>query len=145
MMMKRILTISLTILFLVFTTGLPIYSHYCEMMGKKSLNDCEVCKIEMQKVKTSCCEEEKTEAIITISSQNPVCCLDEFVFNKVEDDFIYSKSETTFFLSFENFFQPVALIPPSIDFQTNESFFCDSSPPFLINPEIHITNSILLI
>jgi len=144
MMKKKILTISLTLLFLVSTTGLPIYSHYCEMMKQKSLSECEVCTIEMQKVETSCCEIENVEVQVQIIAQNPVCCQDEFVYNKVEDKFLYSKSETTFLLSFENFCQTVALFPPSIDFQKNESFFCDSSPPFLINPELHLTNSIFL-
>lgn len=145
MMKKKISILTLTILFLVATTGLPIYSHYCEMMKQKSLSDCDVCIIEMQKVETSCCEIENVEVQVQITSQNPVCCQDEFVYNKVEDDFLYSKSEITFLLTFENFCQPAAVIPASIDFQTNESFFCDSSPPFLIDPELHITNSVLLI
>lgn len=101
--------------------------------------------IEMQKVKTSCCDEEKTEELITISSEIPVCCKDEFVYNKIKDEFIYNKSETNFFLSFENLFKPISLIPPSIGFQTEESFYWDSSPPFLINRDLNITNSTFLI
>jgi hypothetical protein len=115
------------------------------MMQEKTLAECEVCMIEMQKVESSCCDEEKVEEPITISSVNPICCQDEFVYNKVEDEFIYSKSELTLFLSSENSFQTLALIPPTFDFSSEESFYGDSSPPFLINPEIHITNSVLLI
>jgi hypothetical protein len=144
-MKKRILTIGLTILFLVSTTGLPIWSHYCEMMKAKTLADCEVCMIEMEKVETSCCELEKIEIQVQITSQNPVCCQDEFVYNKIEDEFLFNKSEIIFFLSSENSVQPLTLIPPTFEFSSEESFYCDSSPPFLINPEIHITNSVLLI
>jgi hypothetical protein len=115
------------------------------MMGEKALEECEVCTIEIETVETSCCEEEKAEEPISISSENPVCCQDEFVYNKVKDDFIFTKSEKIFFLSFENLSQTVTLIPPLIDFQKEESFYCDSSPPFLINPEIHISNAALLI
>jgi hypothetical protein len=145
MIKKRILILTLTLLFLVSTTGLPVTYHLCEMMKEKTLSKCEVCLTEMKKVETSCCNEEKNEEQITISSVNPICCQDEFVYNKIEDEFISGKSEITLFLSSENSFQPIALIPPTFDFSSEVSFYCDSSPPFLINPEIHITNSVLLI
>jgi hypothetical protein len=145
MMKKRILILTLTLIFLVSTTGLPVTYHLCEMMKEKTLSECEVCLAEMQKVETSCCNEEKNEEQITISSVNPICCQDEFVYNKIEDEFISGKSEITLFLSSENSFQPIALIPPTFDFSSEVSFYCDSSPPFLINPQIHITNSVLLI
>ncbi len=75
------------------------------MMKNKTLTECEICMIEMQKVDTSCCSEEINEELITISSENPICCQDEFVYNKIEDEFISGKSETTLFLSSENLFQ----------------------------------------
>ena len=108
MMKKRILISILSLLFLVSTTGLPVTYHLCEMMQEKTLTECEVCMIEMQKVETSCCDEEKVEEPITISSENPICCQDEFVYNKVEDEFIYGKSELTFFLSSDNSFQTIS-------------------------------------
>jgi len=145
MMKNKISILTLTILFLVSTTGLPIYSHYCKMMERKSLSECEACIIEMQKVKTSCCGEEKYEGTITISSENPICCQDEFVYNKVEDEFLFSKSDVNHFSTSENLVQTITLLPPSVDFSTEDSFYCDSSPPFLIDPEIHITNLSLLI
>lgn len=144
-MKKRISILTFTLLFLVSTTGLPIYSHYCEMMEQKSLSECEVCVIEMQKVETSCCDKDTVQEPITISSENPVCCQDEFVYNKIENEFLYNKSEINFFLSSENSVQPLTLIPPTFEFSSEESFYSDSSPPFLINPEIHITNSVFLI
>ena len=108
MMKKRILISILSLLFLVSTTGLPVTYHLCEMMQEKMLAECEVCMIEMQEVESSCCNEEINEELITISSENPICCQDEFVYNKVEDEFIYGKSELTLFLSSENSFQTLA-------------------------------------
>lgn len=145
-MMKNRISISiLTLFFLVSTTGLPVTYHLCEMMKEKSLTECEVCMIEVQKVETSCCNEEMNEEQITISSQNPICCQDEFVYNRIEDEFIFNKFELNSFTSSEISFQTVILIPASIDLEPNISFYCDSSPPFLINPELNITNSVFLI
>jgi hypothetical protein len=115
------------------------------MMEEKSLSECEVCKIEMEKVETSCCSEKTTEYPVKISSENPFCCQEEFVYNKVDDEFVNNKTEVNFFSSSENLLQSIILISPSFDFSIEESFYCDSSPPFLINSELHITNSVLLI
>jgi hypothetical protein len=87
MMKKKILTISLTLLFLVSTTGLPIYSHYCEMMGKRSSNECEMCKAEIDKVESACCSDEVQNNKLEISSENSTCCVDEFDYKKIEDNF----------------------------------------------------------
>jgi len=144
MMKKRIFIISFVILFLVSTTGLPVYYHYCEMMQKKSLNGCEVCAEEKEEV-SSCCLEEVSEDNVKFSSDRPVCCQEEFVYNKVEDEFVINKSDINYFSSTQNLFQSVALNPSATSFSIEASFYCDSSPPFLINSELYISNSILLI
>lgn len=145
MMKKRISILALAILFLVSTTGLPVYYHFCKMMEQKSLSECGMCKSEIEKIETSCCSEKVSDNSVIIKSEKAACCQEELVYNKVEDEFIYNKSDVNFFSSFENLFQPIILISPSSDFSLEESFYCDSSPPFLINPELHITNSVLLI
>jgi hypothetical protein len=99
----------------------------------------------MEIIEQSCCAEETMDYPVTISSDNPICCQDGFIFNKVEDEFIFNKSEVSLYSSTENLFQPITLISPTVDFSLQESLFCDSSPPFLINLEINITNSVLLI
>jgi hypothetical protein len=145
MLKKRILILSLSLLFLVSTTGLPVTYHLCQMMGQKSLDVCEVCTIKLEVVEPSCCSEDIMEYPVTISSENSICCQDEFVYNKVEDQFLFSKSDVYFFSTSVKLVQTTALLPPSVDFSTENSFHCDSSPPFLINPKIHITNLSLLI
>jgi len=115
------------------------------MMQEKSLNECEMCSTEMEKVVTSCCSEKPFDYPVSISAVNPVCCQSEFVYNKVEDQFVNNKSEINFYLTYINLFQPVTLISSQSEFYPIESFYTDSSPPFLIDPEQHLTNSILLI
>jgi hypothetical protein len=144
MMKKRIFILTLSLLFLVSTTGLPVTYHLCQMMQEKSLSECEMCSTEVEKIVTSCCAEETSDYQVSISSENPVCCQSEFVYNKVEDQFVNIKIEIDFY-SLQNLVQPVALISSQSEFYPIESFYTDSSPPFLINSEIHITNSVLLI
>jgi hypothetical protein len=145
MIKKRIFILTLNIIFLISTTGLPITYHLCQMMQKKTLSACEMCNGEMEKMETSCCAEEVVDNSVIIKSEKSVCCQEEFVYNKVEDEFVNIKTDVNFFASSEILLQPIVLIPHTFDFFLEESFYCDSSPPFLINPEIHITNSILLI
>ena len=96
MMKKRISISVLTLLFLVSTTGMPIWSHYCEMMGKKSLTECDDCKIE-EVVVVSCCSETIPDDQLQYSSSNSKCCIDEFDYKKIED--IFSQSSNTVLIS----------------------------------------------
>jgi hypothetical protein len=143
-MKRKIFILILTIVFLVSTTGLPVSYHLCQMMNEKSLNECEMCKIEMEQIESSCCSVEISDYSVIIKSEKSACCQDEFFYNKVEDEFVNNKTDVNF-LSLQILFQPLVLIPNTIDFSLEASFYCDSSPPFLINPELHITNLVLLI
>ena len=145
MMKKRIAILGLTLLFLVSTTGLPVTYHLCKMMEQKSLSECETCKAEIEIIVSTCCTEETVQYPITISPKNPVCCRDEFVYNKVSDDFIYNKSEINLYSSSNNLSQPIISFLPKANFSNVTSFYFDSSPPFLINSELHISNSVFLI
>lgn len=97
--MKKKLSIALlTFLFLVSTTGMPIWSHYCEMMGKKSLTECGDCKIEEVEI-ASCCSEEALTDQLKFKSENSSCCFDEFDYKKIEDNFSQSSNTVVIFLS----------------------------------------------
>ena len=145
MMNKRIPIVILTMLFLVSTTGLPVTYNLCKMMQEMSLNKCEMCSVSKEEVVTSCCAEEIIEYALSISSENPVCCQTEVVFNKVEDQYVDSKTEINFYTSSQISLHLVAQILSQSEFNPNEPFLTDSSPPFLIDSEIHLTNSVLLI
>jgi hypothetical protein len=99
----------------------------------------------MEEIVSSCCSRGTFDNKVIIASENSICCQEEFVYNKVDDEFVTIKIDENFFASSEILFQPIILIPHTFDFSLEESFYCDSSPPFLINPELHITNSIFLI
>lgn len=144
-MKHKIITYTLISVFLFSVIGVPISLHYCKMMHQKTISPCEMCKAEIEKNVTSCCNEEAQEYNVTIFADTPLCCQSEFVYNKVEDNFIFNNSDISFFTSIEKLFHPITILSTSTDFLLRESYFCDSSPPFLINPEINITNSILLI
>ena len=144
-MKRKIIIYTLLSVFLFSIIGVPISLHYCEMMQQKSISSCDICKDEMTNVKSSCCEDEQNSYSETISSPNPNCCQNEFVFNKIDDEFLINKSDISLFALLENVIQQVVLTPYAQQVELTHSFYSDSSPPFLINPEIHITNSTLLI
>ncbi|HEY6436045.1 MAG TPA: hypothetical protein VIY47_05610 [Ignavibacteriaceae bacterium] len=87
MMKKKISILTLTILFLVSTTGLPIWSHYCEMNGNRSSGDCDMCKIDIEEIESTCCSEENPFEKLQVSSENFTCCIDSFDYKKIEDNF----------------------------------------------------------
>jgi hypothetical protein len=93
---NRFFILLIAVSFLVSTTGLPIWSHYCEMIGKKSLTECGDCKIEAVKA-TSCCSENIPDEQLKYFSSNSNCCFDEFDFKKIEDNF--SQSSNTVLIS----------------------------------------------
>jgi hypothetical protein len=139
-MKRKILTSTLTLLFLVSTTGLPATISLCKMAEAEETYQC---MMHNKPVKSQCCEETSESPFIT-SFENTGCCQTEFVYNKVQDEFLCNKIGISF-SSQEDVLQPLAILPPAVDFYYSESFYCDSSPPFLINPELHISNSVLLI
>lgn len=145
MMKKRISISILTLLFLVSTTGMPIWSHYCEMMGKRSITECEMCKAEIEKLEPSCCSEKTMEYSITISSAIPVCCQDEFIYNKIEDEFLSNKIEAKIFVASEH---SIITNVSQADFTQGlfiQKYLISSSPPKFLTNDIYLNNSVFLI
>lgn len=87
MIKKRIYILTLSFIFLVSTTGMPFFYHYCEMIGKKSLSECNDCLVEVEEIETSCCAEETPVSSEIFAFQNSSCCIDQFDYKKVEDNF----------------------------------------------------------
>jgi hypothetical protein len=87
---RRIHILSLAFVFLASTTGMPFFYHYCEMIGKRSLSECNTCAVEVEAIESSCCSEENSESNIAFTSQSSACCIDEFHYEKVEDVFSQS-------------------------------------------------------
>ena len=141
MMKKRILILTLTFLFLVSTTGLPVTINLCKM----SAEEADQCKMHQKPVRSMCCMEIELKNELAFSKVTPNCCQVSFVYNKVESEFVNNKTEINFYSSFQSLIILVSSFPEQFELSFTESFYTDSSPPFLIDPEIHITNSSLLI
>jgi len=88
-MKKRISILILTLLFLVSTTGLPIFINYCEMIEISLFSEYEPCKIE-----SSCCSEENQNNKGQVSTDNSNCCVDEFDYIKIDDIFLQTANTT---------------------------------------------------
>lgn len=146
MIIRRILISILSFLFLISTTGLPVSYHYCKMMQEKLEDECKICQAEVQESQTSCCSKKINDHSISIYPVKSVCCKDEFIYNKIEDNFLSNKSEGKIYFELDKSFQQVSLLSYIIDFPSKKSFYYfDSSPPFLIDPDIYITNLALII
>jgi len=141
-MKKRILILTLSLLFLVSTTGLPVTINLCKMAESGETGKC---MMHHKLISSLCCANEVSVNHPAVSSVVPDCCRTEFVYNKVKDEFVANKTDVNFFSSIQNLVQIITIVPSGVDFTFEETFYCDSSPPFLINPQLNITNSIFLI
>lgn len=106
--------------FLVSTTGLPIWSHYCELMGSRSSIECEMCETELDPIEeTSCCSEAIPENLVKISDGKSECCIDEFDYRKIEDS--YSQGFNTLIFSYQFIFSELNLNGDDSDSENNNS------------------------
>jgi hypothetical protein len=104
-----------------------------------------MCKAELEKIEPSCCSEKSMEYLITISSANPVCCQDEFVYYKIEDEFLCNKIEAKIFVTSEH--SIITNVSPAYFSQNllTQKYLTSSSPPTFITNDIYLNNSVFLI
>jgi hypothetical protein len=141
-MKKRIYILTLTFLFVVSTTGMPIIIHYCSMMNTASLQTCEMHTKEINK--SSCCESETQTSEIAdsyFSKSLNECCKDVTVDHSVKDTFVSSKTDFNFSLHIDAIVTSEFVLTPN--YQTDVE--ADTSPPRISSNKIYLTNSILLI
>ena len=112
------------------------------MMNSSSSELCEMHKV--KEIKHSCCEED-LDYSVKLTSEIPACCQSQLINNKVKDDFLFNKTTENLKVSSENLVCFIVTVPEVLNVTVQETFNNDSSPPFLINPEIYISNSALLI
>ena len=140
-MKKRIFILILNFIFLVSTTGLPVTINLCKMNAEEA----DQCTMHQKPVKSMCCMEVEMKNELSFSKVTPNCCQVSFVYNKVESEFVNNKTELSSYYSLLYQVSLVSIIPNQVELSTNELYYTDSSPPFLINPELQIINSSLLI
>jgi hypothetical protein len=141
-MKRNIFILTITLTFVVSTTGMPLIIHYCKMMETASLQACEMHTKEMQK--SSCCESETQSSAIADSYYSKAiddCCEDFVVDHSVKETFITTKTDINISLYLNTF------IPVDIVFTSNHNSFikADTYPPPLLSNKIYLTNSVLLI
>lgn len=139
-MFRKIKIFSFLSLFVISTAGLPITISLCKM----AVSEREQCSMHNEPVNSSCCSSETSEQGSSISFDQSSCCQTEFVYKKVEDQFLTNKNSIELSAS-GNIFNSVTITSMLTELSNNSSFYNGSSPPFLIDPDLHITNSILLI
>jgi len=140
-MKRKISILTLAFLFFAATSGMPITLHICKMMDMTSSEVCEMHKAKV--VKHSCCDEE-SDYPVKLTSQNLPCCETEFVYNKVNDDFLFFNSETANVQLFAISFAEVTNWHDVLFDLNSNSFYTDTSPPLNSNP-IYLNISQLLI
>lgn len=141
-MKRKIFILTITLAFVVSTTGMPLIIHYCKMMETASLQACEMHTKEVKK--SSCCESEPQSSAIDDSYFSKAiddCCSDLLVDYSVKETFILSKSESLIPLYLYTII-PVEFNLTS-NYQTNRE--SDTSHPPLLSNKIYLTNLILLI
>jgi len=136
---KKISILTLSFLFFVSTTGLPLVLHYCEMMEAVSFEVCEMHYV--KPVQTGCCDT-GSNADVFFTSEYDECCSTKLIDSSVKDDFVVSKTEITkiqlpVVLLIENNFNSGKTI--------SDKFYTDTSPPLLADNHIYLSNSVLLI
>ncbi len=142
--MKKKLSLIVTLLFFISTTGLPISLHYCQMQDSTSLSSCEMCLTEENEPENSCCEEESDFSVQIKSDNSDQCCVTKVVDSSVKDGFLFVVNDVKIdiknFSSFciENTFLQTIQIGNGY-FQNS-----DSSPPLTRN-NIYLLNSVFLI
>ncbi len=140
-MKKKIFVFGFIGLFAISTIGLPLTIHFCEMMNKSSIVECAICAEEIDT--PSCCEVESD--VLRFSSLAPNCCQEDFTFNKIEDDFINSKSEIKFIIDCSFHFDANLYLSFSNNLSNEKYLNSDLPPPGAELKPIYLLNSTFLI
>lgn len=147
-MMKKVKIISLVSIILISLIGIPSVKHFCDLMGISLSGNCEmVCTScsHSQKENDSCCSlESESNKGIFITSQGDNCCSDEFILNKVDDEFIVNKNELYRIFSIENI-SNLSITQNQLEFATKKFSTKETSPPTNLKTEIYISFHSLLI
>jgi hypothetical protein len=139
-MKKKIYILTLAAVFFTSTTALPLSLHYCGMMQTASF---EVCEMHMEEVEVISCCGAVNQSEVYFSSVKDDCCSTKFVDSSVKDNFVITKTEII-----NKIHLPVILfISFNLDLSgfSQNNFYTYSSPPLLIDNNLYLTNSVLLI
>ena len=130
---------------MVSIIGVPLSYHFCSMMDEISISECNICSLESEKDLDNCCESEIENNFDQTFFSSVACCQQDFEYKKIEDGFIQNKIESINIDVLSLDVTQTESIIKFVDSKVSDEFYSDSSPPFLIDPELHISNSVFLI
>lgn len=141
--LKNIANILFSIFFVFSSIGFPFSVHYCSDMKEISLSSCKKCQSHEKKIVKSCCAK-KNQTKTNSASVSSHCCTEISAAQPISDSYTSSKTSIVK-LSFLTYYETPTNYTNFVSNQTKFSPKNDSSPPFLDESDIYISNSILLI
>jgi hypothetical protein len=141
-MLKKIFIYNLLLIFFVSTAGLPFSMHFCSMMGESSVEDCTMCYVEKIEVKKTCCEADEALYEKLSAEFSSACCETKIIDASVKDNFVISKSD----LISKVYFSVLIIenITGDLSINSTQKFYSDI-PPLLLDNQLYLINSVLLI
>ena len=144
-MKRKISILTLILLLIASTTGLPITLHLCKMMEMEKMTECPMCESSKEKMQMPCCDQEMDKPETVITNFNDQCCELTVIDKKLSDKFFLAE-----YNSKEEFSIVSILVEDNCDNQNNFSFstlnkFINESPPGLITNNLYLNLSVLLI
>jgi hypothetical protein len=135
-MKKKITVISLILLFVISTIGLPLSINICTMLGTSQINLCKM---------NSGCENEPCQGSLNSGLTKEDCCKTELIDKSICDKYIQENVQKP--IQVQNI---LLILNPDIPIENNlclnsAKYFNDTSPPSSLNNHIYLNNSILLI
>lgn len=147
--MKKFKIISLVSIILIAMIGIPSVKHFCDMMDISFSGECESsCDYNSDSEMTtySCCSAETGNTFrITLGAQDGNCCSEEFIFNKIDDEFLINKTELTNRISISEIIINLSLDKTLNEYTSTKFLFKDLSPPTINKPDIYLSNHSFLI
>lgn len=148
-MLKKIKIIGLVSVILISMIGIPSMKHFCDMMDISFSAECESsCNFDLKPelASYSCCSTETdNSARIAFVSQDGNCCSDEFILNKIDDQFLINKNELSNRTSNFEILINISVDKILTEHKITKYFFRDLSPPTINIQDIYLSNHSLLI
>jgi len=90
---KKYIIILFIAVFALSSTGLPLTVHYCEMMNSSSIEECEMCSVEVEDV-SSCCSIELPGVKLSDQKKGG-CCETKIIGQPLQDDYVQSSVKSS--------------------------------------------------
>jgi hypothetical protein len=138
-MKKKTAVILLTLLFFVSTTGIPLTINLCSLMDTPDADMCEMHS------KSNTCEPGFHHSSVKNQIEEAACCKTELVDKSICDEYLQASIQKQNLNSNIIAVINIDLVLINNSLINSVKYFSNTSPPSLINNNIYLNNSILLI